>query len=187
MKTNSGFLIGCDVDSVIADLHAVWLSRYNADYNDTLTVDKLTDWDMTKFVKPECGPKIEEYLHQPDLYDNVPEIEHALWGVSALYRRGHRVVFITSDPSAGASGKIQWLYRHGFVENQNDWIIMHDKSLLRCDVLIDDGPRNIISTPARAIVFDQPWNRHLSNYSRAKNWHGVVSLIDFFHMEKSAA
>lgn len=183
MRTNSGRLILCDVDQVVADLHRVWLRLYNADYNDTLTVHELVDWDMTKFVKPECGKKIEDYLYEPGLYDYVPMIPDADWGVDRLRTAGHRVVFVTSDPSGGKSGKIDWLKRHRLVSSQNDWIIAHDKSMIHGDILIDDSPRNILlcANGVRPIVFDWPWNRHIMNCPRVFSWTevpGKVALLD---------
>ena len=77
-------ILALDIDSVLADLMPVWVERYNIDYNDNLTVKKIKDWDMSRFVKPECGKKIFDYLNDPNLYDYVNPIENAWEGVNAL-------------------------------------------------------------------------------------------------------
>lgn len=173
-------LIGCDVDQVVANLNEEWLRRYNIEYDDTLCVAELVSWDISKFVKPECGKNIDKYLHQRGLYDCIKEIPNALWGVCRLRRQGHRVVFITSDPSGGKSGKIDWLYNHYFAEDQNDWIVAHDKSLIRMDIMIDDSPRNIASSTATFnLLFNQPWNQDAEGaYVRVNDWHDTVEWVE---------
>ncbi|GAA3324335.1 hypothetical protein GCM10020331_051790 [Ectobacillus funiculus] len=37
-----------DMDSVICDLMSVWHERYNRDYQDNLTVDRLECWNSEK-------------------------------------------------------------------------------------------------------------------------------------------
>lgn len=177
-------LIGCDVDQVVADLNTEWLRRYNADYEDSLTVAELVDWDISKFVKPACGKDIDKYLQYPHLYERVRMIPHSLWGVTRLRMQGHRVVFLTSDPSAGASGKINWLKKNDFITGPDDWAVLHDKSLIPTDVLIDDSPRNISRSKAMYnLLFDWPWNRdmhgvcHPRSYIRVDTWFDIVEWI----------
>ncbi|MCJ7984909.1 hypothetical protein MUB16_14170 [Priestia sp. OVL9] len=41
-----------------------WHNQYNKDYCDSLSVEKLKCWESEKYVKPECGTKIYDYLDQ---------------------------------------------------------------------------------------------------------------------------
>lgn len=171
--------IFCDVDGVVADLHAEWLRRYNADYGDTLTLDRILAWDMRRFVRPECGARIYDYLHQPDLYDAVPVVPGAAEGVEELRSMGHRVVFTTA--CAGpvmASAKAEWLFRHRLLPmpyqaGMHDLIIVQDKGLAVGDLLIDDYPGNLRAFNGRGILYAAPYNAEERAFPVARSWTEV--------------
>lgn len=164
-----------DVDGVVADLCSEWLAMYNKDYDDSVTPHDITRWATHEFVKPECGDKIYNYLWLDELYDNVKPIAGSQEGVAQLRAMGHRVVFLTSGIQPA---KIRWLHRHGFLtaemwQQEKDVIIAHDKSLIRGDVLIDDGPHNFEGFNGIRILFNQPWNQG-ARIPRVRGWRGVV-------------
>ena len=171
-------IIGVDCDDVVISLVPTWLEFYNKDYDDNLTQDKITDWDVSLFVKPECGKKIFNYVHDLDklnIYDHCPEVDRALWGINTLRKFGHRVVFI----SAGNffNSKENWLMEHGFLDKREDFIQAFDKSLVAVDYLIDDGFHNIsnLSKGAKGILFNRPWNaKHEFNGYRFDDWAEIV-------------
>lgn len=183
-------LIACDVDGVVADLSAEWYRRYNLRYNDDLTPARVTDWDTSKFVKPECGKRIFEILNEPDLYAAVPEIQGAREGVAALRAAGHRVVFVSSCVVGAMDQKYRWLLEHGFVEGamqggqSKDVIFAHSKDMIRADLLIDDGPHNVEAWPGTAILVDGLYNRHVRTSGfldrhRASDWAEILVLVGF--------
>lgn len=177
-----GKTIAVDVDGVCADLHGEWLKRYNAEFSDNLTVERIHQWDMVPAVKPECGKKIYKYLNDLDLYDNVPVIEGAKDGVDALRDDGWRVVFVTSCTKGMADQKWEWLERNGFLEptvrQQADLVIAHDKSLIRADALLDDYDGNLGSWLRRGILLDAPYNRAaIGSWSRIYHWKDVPRAL----------
>lgn len=175
-------IIAVDVDGVCADLHAEWLKRYNAEYSDDLTVSRIAQWDMVPAVKPECGKKIYKYLNDPDLYANVPVIEGAHDGITALRDDGWRVVFVTSCTKGMADQKWDWLERHCFLAptkgQSADLIIAHDKSLIRADALLDDYDGNLGSWMRRGILLDAPYNRAaIGAWTRIRKWSEVPRAL----------
>jgi 5'-nucleotidase len=154
-------IIAMDVDGTVAKTIDRWLALYNLDYGDHLKTEDITSWNIEKFMKPECGTCIFEYLI-PSLYDHVlPEIGAKKF-VDFARASGYRVVFVTSVyKEAGA--KYEWLMRNDFfagVEKPKyDYVEASDKSLIHADILIDDGLHNISSFPGFGLIFDQPWNR----------------------------
>lgn len=171
-------LIMVDVDSTIADLMTEWLKLYNRDYEDSLDVSKINDWAMGNFVKPECGPKIYDYLKLDTLYDNVLPIDGARSGIAHLRNKGHRVVYASSGVYSLA--KYKWLERNGFEPGMyaEDYIVVYDKSLLKGDLLVDDRPKNIEEFGSRkSILFNQPWNQSFSWSRRAYSWHDVTQMV----------
>lgn len=146
-----------DIDGVLANLHPAWLRRYNLEYNDTMTPSAVTEWDIHKLVKPECGTKIYDYLDYT-IYDEVKPVSGAL-GAVKFARQLSRVVFVTTPCNNHGGAKLVWLNKHGFEVDKKDYVECHDKSLIRGDVLIDDCPLNLIGFLGVPVLFDRPWNQ----------------------------
>jgi len=168
-----------DVDGVVADLHSVWLARYNHDWNDCLRIEEITEWELYKFVK--CGKLIYSYLELPDLYDTVEPIPGALKGVEFLRTMGFRVVFVTTG---NRDQKFNWLQKHKFLpptewKDHPDYVCCKDKSLVRARIIIDDNVDTLIAHPAWHILYDQPWNRHATAIARAHNWQDVIAKVRY--------
>lgn len=175
-------IIAVDVDGVCADLHAEWLKRYNAEFHDDLTVERIRQWDMVPAVKPECGKQIYKYLNQSDLYEHVPVIDGAKAGVDELRDLGWRVVFVTSCTKGMADQKWEWLERHHFLAptkgQSPDLIIAHDKSLIRADALLDDYDGNLGPWMRRGILLDAPYNRAaIGSWTRIHQWRDVPRAL----------
>lgn len=173
-----------DVDGVIADIHAVWLKMYNADYDDRMTLSDITKWGMHELVKPECGKKIYDYLKHPEFYLQVPAIENALWGVLKL-REDNEVIFATSG---FYSTKVEWLALNGFLNGEHqvgsewwrtatDVVIASNKSIIRADCLIDDYPENLRNFSGARLLFDRPWNKGFSDFGRVMNWEDLILAV----------
>ena len=185
-----------DIDGVLADLHAEWLRRYNADYGDDLTVERIHQWSMTKAVKPECGGRIYEYLNAADLYDNIPPMPGALDGVGALRDMGHTIAYVTNSVGpAMTAGKLEWVTRHGLLEHGVFVSLTAkartkpDKSLIRGDLLIDDYDGNCADFgAARSILLTAPYNREASGFpNRARNWTDIVDIVGSLLLPAEAA
>ena len=137
-------IIACDVDEVVADLRTEWLLRYNRDWNDNLTLERITTWDFHTLVNPLCGKGIYEYLSAPDLYECVQPIPGAVEGVEALRAAGHRILFVTHNVWGMTDQKAEWLLRHGFIHQRGrmlppELIVTGEKTLVGADLLIDDA------------------------------------------------
>lgn len=161
-------VIGVDVDGVCADLMPEWLRRYNRDFGDSLMPHDITEWNITRFVKPAAREKIFDYLHDADLYDQVEPIAGALEGVQQIRSDGSRVVFITSAVTGHAGQKLLWLRRHGFLSCRNpypcrDYFEGTDKALLNVHALIDDRlstVKEFWDTNRTAFLFPSPATRN---------------------------
>jgi len=173
----TGLTVFVDIDGVLVDFCRSWLNRYNQDFGDALTVEQIVEWEVHKFVKPECGPRVYDYLYDPTLYDAAFPIPGSLEGIRLLRAAGYRVVFATSTAHGVFGRKLDWLLLHRYIEQNParfypDYVEINDKSLLRGDVLIDDGWHNILMFQGIGILVDCPWNR-------AFDWpHRVYSVIE---------
>lgn len=165
----------CDVDDVLADLLVVWLEKYNRDYDDNLILDNITAWDITQFVKPECGKKIFSYLSHPDLYDTVEPVPGAVEGVQALLDAGHEVIFVSAEYT---DSKAAWMVRNGFIDKPGKLIGCRDKSLVMADLIIDDNFDTISSFHGYGILFDRVHNREYETDVRVAGWPEVIKRVE---------
>jgi 5'(3')-deoxyribonucleotidase len=182
-------IVLCDLDGVVIDLMPGWLARYNRDFNDTLEVSQITDWDMKKFVKPEASQAIYNYLHSHELYDDAPPIPGALEGIAELRRLGYRVVFATASNMHMAGRKLRWLSEHGVLQLQYgtthpDYVELCDKSLLAGNgvAIIDDYSKNLrgFTKGEMQILFPAHHNVREARQTGIwypDSWRGVVELL----------
>lgn len=188
-KRGEGIIVGVDIDGVIANLHTEWYRRYNAEWNDKLTINDVKSWDTHLYTKPECGKCIYDYLYDADLYDAVEPIRGALEGVNALRDEGFRPVYVSSVVRGQTDAKFDWLIRHGFlpydpikklVGGHPDFVTAGDKSLILVDIMIDDAPQNLTPFWKRAILFNYPHNhrarRNEGLWTRVDSWSEVPAV-----------
>lgn len=169
-----------DIDGTVVNVYDEWYGRYNRDWLDNLTMDRVTEWAVHKFVKPACGLRIYEYLSDPDLYDDAKLIDGASDGIKKLRGMGFRVVFLSSGIHPG---KAKLLRKHGLLgDDDRDIIIAHDKSLVMGKYLVDDAPHNIDAfTVGTGILFgDYAHNRDSKHDLRANTWEDVVDTVSLF-------
>jgi len=160
-----------DMDSVICDLMSPWHKRYNEDFNDNLTIERLKCWDSAKYVKPECGEKIYDYLYEPGLFLNLKEIPNAIEVLRRLSEK-YEILIVTSSVSTAFAEKEQWVEKHLPFIGKKNIVFTHRKEMVRGDLLFDDAPHNLESfktTGRIAIAMDYPYNR-MVNVPRVHSW-----------------
>lgn len=166
--------IAIDVDGVVLDILTPWLSIYNVEYKDNLTRDDITDWDVHKFVKPQCGRGIYKYLDVEQTYFQANVDPQAKMIINAFRDLGHRVIFVTSTTPKSMGVKYRKLLVEGLLDKRENYIECADKSLIQASVLLDDYPKNLENFQGARYLYSQPWNKHETGYAR------VGSFIEFY-------
>jgi 5'-nucleotidase len=175
-KVEMKIKIGIDLDCVLNNLNEKWIDAYNKNYNDTLTIEDIHSWDMTKYVKSECGNEIYFFLNDK-LLETLSPLPDAIDITKELLQK-HDLYIVTATHYTNVRVKVEWIKKFFPHIKQNKIIICDNKSLINVDLLIDDAPHNILDFPRKTIVMDYAWNRDLPNkYPRAKNWREIEQLI----------
>jgi 5'(3')-deoxyribonucleotidase len=173
-----------DLDSTVADLLTPWLAAYNKEYDDNLTVDKITTFNMHEFVKPECNNRIYHYL-TPDLFSSLEPLPGVLDAIEKLESNDHEIIFVTAAPFGTVDAKISWVRRWFPSVNKKNVITAHKKYLIKGDVLIDDSPENLINyknhwPESITATIAYPYNReaiaHTDIY--AEDWQDTAKAWD---------
>jgi 5'-nucleotidase len=160
-----------DMDSVICDLMTEWHRRYNQEYNDTLSVEHLKCWQSEKYVKPECGLKIYNYLNEPGLFLHLDPIDGSIKVLERLHKR-YDILIVTSSMTYAYTEKEQWVEKHLPFIGKRNLIFAHRKDMIRGDLLFDDAPHNLEAfrkTGRLAVAMDYPYNRMI-DVPRVQTW-----------------
>ncbi len=189
----------CDMDCILVDLFGPWLAWYNETYDDSLLVEHLTGWDIHGFVKKECGKAILDFFHpekdlkiRPMLYRDCPAIDGAVDGIRALHEAGHDILICSAVSGTTANEKYLWCAKHLPFLHHHNIFLGNKKERLVGDVLIDDGPHNVVDynrrwgTRALTMGIAYPYNKAIENeydvYAEdfrdtRKAWETIVDAV----------
>lgn len=156
-------IVACDMDSTLYDFVKPLLKRYNLVYNDNVQYEDITAWNIHQFLKPECQNIFKEFCNEGFFEDIViPDctliLLDILQSISDLY-------FVT----AGSSYSIPWrskLLKRNLQKYSKGWftddrlVKLSDKSLFRCDYIIDDNEETCNKSDAIAFLISKPWNNY---------------------------
>ena len=160
-----------DMDSVIVDLMTEWFQRYSQAYDDDLTVDSILCWQTEKYVKPECGAKIYDFLDEPGLFRHLKPLPGAIETLKRL-SEDFDILIVTASRTHAYTEKEQWVEEHLPFIGKRNLIFSHRKDMIRGDVLFDDAPPNLrafAATGRLAVAMDYPYNRDV-DVPRVGNW-----------------
>lgn len=189
MTTNPDFVLGVDLDGVVADYETAF--RYCAAQmlgKDPSTMSKLDSWEVHQSDWGIADRQHYLQLHkqavlQMGLFRAMPMIagaSEALWRLSdaGVWIRiiTHRLVFNFGHQSAVAD-TVTWLDANRIP--YRDICFIGDKPQVGAHLYVDDAPHNIAnlrSSGAEAVVFDQAYNRNVPGL-RASNWADLERIV----------
>lgn len=192
MRKGKQPVILVDMDDVMAEFSETWLSRYNEDYNDNLTVEAFDAWDAQASVKPECGAKIFDYFSEPGIYRNLKPKPGSQEVLSELLTLGADIYIVTDSPrgcsygedgwqgSNPADDKRAWIEEHFPMLNLDNLVICRKKWMVNGDILIDDKPATIqkfMDEGRKILAMEMPYNRSMDVPLRAKTWADVREIL----------
>ncbi len=159
------------MDSVICNLMSEWHKRYNEDYNDNLSVDKLLCWRSEDYVKAECGEKIYDYLDEPGLFLHLEPLPYAIDVLKRLSNQ-YDLLIVTSSRTYAYTEKELWVEKHLPFIGKRNLIFSHRKEMIRGDLLFDDAPHNLVAfskTGRTAVAMSYEYNQQV-DVPRVNNW-----------------
>lgn len=169
------------MDGVVANIIDHWLDEYNKDWNDNKTKEDIKTFGIEKYVKPECGPFIMDYIYRKDFFMKASVYEGSQHYLKKLKDEGHDIYFATSSPIClnAMIEKHRWVDEHFHFIGSERVVMLKNKSLLNGDILIDDYEKNLNHFQGMRILFDQPWNRNALNgtFLHLKNWKEIYETI----------
>lgn len=166
-----------DMDEVVVDFTNAWIQRF---YNKTGIILNREDWkawDLKKILPEEVFEGFVSTLREPGFFRDLPPMVGAIEGIRELHEY-YDIVFLTASSQYAYNDKFHWIEENLSFVNKPNLILTHRKDLVIGEYLVDDAPHNLIHSPAKTkIVFDAPWNRDLSLFTRVSNWNELTKLL----------
>jgi len=168
--------IAVDLDTTLNNMEQKWIKRYNEIYNDNL--EMFTDWDITKFVKPECGDKIFDILGEPNFFFECGIKEYAA-DVMQYLNDNYDIYIVTAYTANACVDKIRWIEKYLPFFDKKKVVFCNHKGLINTDWLIDDGPHNLEAFKNKKVIFDMPYNQcvHINDAFVAFDWIDIGKIF----------
>ena len=173
--------VALDLDGVIWDLVHPWVEEYNRRYDDNLTYEGVTSYDLTKHMV-KC--RKEDYCHiltEPEFWQIVEPFEGNVEWLKKLNCK-YNIVIATKTDFRVFEMKVKRVLELFPFMKHSQIICIHDKSLLNVDWLVDDCLDNLNGGIFNAIVYDAPYNK-TDKYLRVENLEQVYYLLEQYYNE----
>lgn len=174
--------LGIDLDGIVADFNAGWISRYNAENGTSLTTDQVDHWDaMVDLTEFASDTEFWEWARNgdgPGLFRHLPLFPDALPELNRL-ASDHTIVIITTKPRWAVHETYAWLSDNTIPTREVH--ITRQKWTVDCDIYLDDGPHNLEALVARrpdkaTCRFVRPWNQPVAGALEVTSWDDFEDL-----------
>lgn len=175
--------LGIDLDGVVADFNAGWISRYNLEYGSKLPTDAVKAWDaIPSLTHFEDMGEFWKWARDHDGHTLFRHLDTYPGAVDALQKlsRKHEIVIITTKPRWAIHDTFAWIAQHRIPTAE-----VHIKDVkwkVACDFYLDDGPHVIDSLvkhrpEATVCRFIRPWNHPVSGAVDIADWDQFVDVV----------
>ena len=167
-----------DMDEVIADTLSEHLRRYNAAFDEAVTVNELAGKGLWEVAPTDRQAHLRAILDAEDFFEDLPLMPDAQPVLKELSARFE--IFIASQAMMVPNSlgpKYRWLQRHFPFIPPTHYVFCGHKSILRAEFLIDDLPRNLERFEGRGLLYTAPHNLLATGFTRVNNWLEVASYF----------
>ena len=182
-------IIAIDMDCVLNNLMDKTLEIYNAQNGKNIQMSDLTSYNFYDCLNKKDADGVIKLFKNKSLWDSLTPIKGAKEGLQKLINAGHRIYIVTATAPENWLWKITWLKKYFSFFNTENVISMVDKSLFKCDVLIEDCLEQLIKHKScHRVCLDYPWNRDTDDFiydiHRCKNWDEILEAVNEIEKER---
>lgn len=183
------FVVLIDMDDTIENLLPAWLKYLNAKYRRNVQPKDVTSWHIHDFYPDVDYDYIYEPLHNKDFWYTVSVKEDAVEYMRKLYDEEFQLYICTHSCIDTLATKIEAILTRYFPYIDDKHVIVtYNKQMLSADVLIDDGPHNLINGNYAKLLYYSPHNESFdaenNGMIRVYNWEEVYDNIHNLYKTK---
>ena len=167
-----------DMDEVIEDTLSEHLRRYNAAFDEEMTLEDLAGRGLWEVAPVDRQAHLRAILDAEDFFEDLPLMPDAQPVLKELSARFE--VFIASQAMMVPNSlgpKYRWLQRHFPFIPPTHYVFCGHKSILRAEFLIDDLPRNLQRFEGTGLLYTAPHNLLATGFTRVNNWTEVAAYF----------
>ena len=180
-------VIAIDVDGVLRDNLGIMVDMYNEQFGQKLTIDDVKEFKTEKSfpeIEPNTGMTSSSWffnLHAKEIFLDAPAFDGIKEDIERLKEVADVVIVTYQKDYTNKEYTLQWLEKNGI--EPNGICFLRDKTLLHCDVLVDDNDWNFIGTHVKhSVLVTAPYNKDLELGELLKQTHSIdVSRVKSFH------
>ena len=172
-----------DMDDTIEQLLAAWVKRCNEKYGYQVTCDDIRDWNVTKAFPGLTREQVYGITYEPGFWGSVEPIPGAADALQRLIAKGHDVYIVTATEYEHLYEKMHdLLFRYFPFLTWKQVIVTSQKQMIRGDILIDDGPHNLIGGDYIKLLYEAPHNRdfdaEVNGIIRVHDWTEAETVVE---------
>lgn len=177
-------IIAVDFDNILNNLTEKTIEFYNSHNGKDIKMSDITSYNFHDCVDKEDADGIIKLFKSKALWDSLSPLAGARESLRKLIDDGHRVYIVTATATENFSWKIQFLKKYFSFFNIDNVIRMMDKSLLRCDILIEDCLDQLIKHKlCHRVCLDYTWNQNenkdfVYDIYRCKDWNEILEAVN---------
>lgn len=172
-----------DMDDTIENLSDAWLKVLNQKFNTNITRQDVRTWSIREMFPSATREEVYGCLDDPEFWKDVTPREDALEVLPKLIEQGHEIYIVTASSYKSIEAKVEnVLFKYFPYIDWNHVIITRNKKMITGDVLVDDGPHNLVGGNFAKILINQPYNEDFNELScgatRVNNWYEAMEYIN---------
>lgn len=172
-----------DMDDTIELLMDAWLKWLNSKFHRNVQLADVTNWDVSLAFPGLTHEQVYDILLEDDFWDTVQPMPGAPEALKSFQDQGHTIYIVTVNPYQTVRAKMEKvLFRYFPFLDWQHVIITSNKTMLKADVLIDDGVHNLENGDYAKILVDGPYNHDYNAESagmkRVYNWGEIVAEVN---------
>ncbi|MBZ9729372.1 5'(3')-deoxyribonucleotidase [Salegentibacter sp. JZCK2] len=168
--------IAIDMDGVLADVEAHFISWYERDYG-----EKFSKQDLKGKSEENAFPKkgmVKKFASTEIFFRTVPVMDGAVEAVKKL-QENYEIYIVSAAMEFPQSlvEKRAWLEEHFPFIHWKNIVFCGDKSIIDTDIMLDDHLKNLDYFKGETIMFSAFHNVNFNNHKRAENWQKVLEIL----------
>lgn len=176
-------IVVVDIDNVLNNLTEKTIELYNTLSSKNIQMSDIITYNFANCLPQEDADGITELFKKRELWSSLTPLADSQWGLKTLMNMEYEVYLATATHPENFAWKVEWIEKYYPFINTHNIIRIVNKSLLKCDVMIDDCLDNLTGNICERICLDYPWNRDASkdcayDILRAYSWKDIIDIIN---------
>ncbi|MEI7024100.1 5' nucleotidase, NT5C type [Paenibacillus sp. y28] len=176
-------IIAVDMDDTICHLVKRAIYHNNNEFpTHPLRYEDMFDWNTDHLRHPDSTHEV--FFGRPGLYEELELLDDDVVGEMEKLHAAYDVIIVTAAEPRTVVEKWNWLQKHMPFIPFNNFFTCRRKNLIEFDLLIDDGPHNLIPAQEegkKVLCIPHPWNlkaREQYGFPIMAAWEGAKERID---------